>query len=62
MKTVRVISHCLSCDFKVEWHLDTNEHGFFQVPEAYCPNDFFLLSQEIIGHIKSIDDGDSNDS
>jgi hypothetical protein len=62
MKTVKVISHCTSCGFKKEWFLDTNEYGFFQISEAYCPNDFLLLTQELMGHIKRIDDGDSDDS
>lgn len=55
MKTVKIHSHC-SCGFEVEWELDTNEHGFFQVPDGYCPNDFLLLRQDIKGHIKSITD------
>jgi len=62
MKTVRIISKCFVCDLKIEWKLNVNEHGFFQVPEAYCPNDFTLMIQEIRGHIESIVDEDSNGS
>ena len=47
MKTVRVHTHCTVCDFTVEYDLNTNEHGFFVMPEAYCPNDLLILEQEI---------------
>jgi len=40
------------CGFEVEWEARTNEHGFFQIPDAYCPNDFSLLVQEIDGRDK----------
>ena len=56
MKTVKVNVHCTGCDFKTEYYLDTNEYGFFQPLSGHCPNDFLVLNQEIMGHIKSIDD------
>lgn len=56
MKTVKIRSKCSVCGFEIKWDLDVNEYGFFQIPDAYCPNDFILLIQEIDGHIKSIDD------
>jgi hypothetical protein len=62
MKTVKVKVHCVGCDFRTEFDLNTNEYGMFVVPQAYCPNDFFVLDQDIMGHIKSITDEDSNES
>lgn len=47
MKTVRVHVHCTVCNFTAEYDLDTNEHGFFECPEAHCPNDLLILEQEI---------------
>ncbi len=58
MKSVKIISHCSICGFRVEWELNTNEHGFFQIPDGYCPVHFILLEQDIKGHIKSIIDED----
>lgn len=62
MKIVKIKTYCGVCGFNIEWNLNVNEHGFFQLPDAYCPNDFLLMNQEIMGHIKSITDEDSNDS
>ncbi len=45
MKTVKVHAHCTVCNFWVDYALDTNEHGFFVMPEAYCPNDLLILEQ-----------------
>jgi len=56
MKTIRIKSYCTVCDFEVEYYLDTNEHGFFDVPVGQCPNDLFVLNQDILGHIQSITD------
>lgn len=47
METVKVHAHCTVCSFSVEYDLDTNEHGFFVMPEAHCPNDLLILEQEI---------------
>jgi hypothetical protein len=47
MKTVKVHAHCTVCDFAVEYDLDTNEHGFFVMPQGFCPNDLLILDQEI---------------
>ena len=47
MKAVKVHVHCTVCGFSVEYDLDTNEHGFFEIPDAYCPNDMLLCNQEI---------------
>lgn len=47
MKTVKIHAHCTVCDFTAEYDVDTNEHGFFVISEAYCPNDFLILNQEI---------------
>jgi hypothetical protein len=56
MKTVQVHSHCGVCGWGVTWELDVFEHGFFQVPDGFCPNDFCLLIQDILGHIRDITD------
>ena len=47
MKTVKVHAHCSVCGFTVDYDIDTNEYGFFVMPEAYCPNDLLMLEQEI---------------
>ena len=47
LKTVKIHIHCSVCGFSTEYDLDTNEHGFFVMPDAYCPNDLLLLEQEI---------------
>ena len=47
MKTVKVHAHCTVCGFSVEYDIDANEHGFFSMPEAHCPNDLLILEQEI---------------
>jgi len=47
MKTVKVHAHCTVCGFTVDYDLDVNEHGFFVLPEAYCPNNLLILDQEI---------------
>jgi len=62
MKTVKIITHCGVCGFRVEWDLKTNKYGFFQIPDAYCPTDFLLLNQDVKGHIKSIIDEEKNGS
>ena len=50
MKSVEVIIHCELCkQFRVEYMLDTNEHGFFSVPDAYCPVCFCMLTQDLHG-------------
>lgn len=35
MKTVKVHIHCTVCGFSVEYDLDTNEYGFFVMPEVH---------------------------
>lgn len=47
MRTVKIHVHCTVCGFSTEYDVDTNEHGFFTVPEAYCPNDMLILNQEM---------------
>lgn len=49
MISVKVKSKCGLCGFEVVWLCYTNEHGFFQIPDAFCPNDFMLLEQEVDG-------------
>lgn len=52
MTSVKIKCHCGICKFKVEYEMRTNEHGFFGIPDAYCPYDFSLLVQEIDGRDK----------
>lgn len=47
MKSVKIYAHCTLCSFTVDYDIDTNEHGFFVMPEAHCPNDLLILDQEI---------------
>lgn len=49
MISVKIKSKCSFCDFEIEWFAYINEYGFFQIPEAYCPNDFTILTQDING-------------
>lgn len=49
MISVKIKSKCLVCGFKSEWYCYVNENGFFSIPNAYCPNDFCMLTQEIDG-------------
>jgi hypothetical protein len=52
MKTVRIHAHCTVCGFTADYDIDTNEHGFFVMPEAYCPNDLLILEQEIQRYVE----------
>jgi len=47
MKTVKIHIHCTVCGFTADYDINMNEHGFFVMPEAYCPNDLLILEQEI---------------
>ena len=47
MKTVKVHAHCTVCGFSVDYDIDTNEYGFFVMPQGFCPNDLLILDQEI---------------
>ena len=45
MKIIKVHAECHICDFEIKYPVDTNEHGFFAIPDAYCPKCFCLLIQ-----------------
>jgi hypothetical protein len=45
MKMIRVITACLQCDFQTEFWQTTNEFGYFECPQALCPNDMSVLEQ-----------------
>jgi hypothetical protein len=47
MKTVRIHAHCTVCGFTADYYIDTNEYGFFVMPQGFCPNDLLILDQEI---------------
>ena len=39
--------YCTHCDFKTYREIEKNMYGYFEFPDAYCPNDFMLLVCEI---------------
>lgn len=47
MTLVKIKSRCEVCGFEVEWTCEINKHGFFQIPDGFCPNDLSLLIQNI---------------
>ena len=49
MKTVTVKIKCGLCDFKATREVKTNEFGYFEIPDAFCPNDFSILNQIVDG-------------
>lgn len=46
-KPIEVYAHCSVCGFKKTYKIYLNNHGFYELPDAYCPDDLFLLNQEI---------------
>ena len=52
MTSVKIKVHCGICGYETEWEARTSEHGFFQIPNAYCPNDYCMLVQIIDGKDK----------
>ena len=54
MKTVIVTVKCFLCDFKAEREVEVNESGYFEIGEAYCPNDYSPLDQIIDGKAKEL--------
>ena len=51
MKTVKVKIHCSMCGkFTVEHEVDTNEHGYFTIQDAYCPECLGIMEQ-VIDHL-----------
>ena len=58
MRTVKITIHCPVCGgFHKEMEVDTNEHGFFAVPTAYCP--FCCCALEQVIHAETIRDIDA---
>ena len=61
MKTVKITIHCPMCGkFYKEMEVNTNEHGFFAVPTAYCPLCCCALEQVI--HAETIRDIDARNN
>jgi hypothetical protein len=56
MKKVKVHAHCSVCGWWIVYDLDVNEHGFFALHDAYCPDCLFMLIQDI----KKSDLGENN--
>lgn len=58
MKIVEIHVHCTVCGFSTKYDINTNEHGFFSIPEAYCPNDLMILTNEVKKLPSDIEGGD----
>lgn len=46
MKEVTLIISC-DCGYRIERVFYTNEYGYFEIPEAACPDCFNVLMHEI---------------
>jgi len=44
---MNVRAHCFACGFDVTFIVKLNEHGFYEFPQGYCPNDMSLLDQDV---------------
>lgn len=54
METVKVHIRCTMCrKFDKFIDVDVNEHGFFEIPEAHCPECLCILEQDIDGRRKT---------
>ncbi len=53
MKTATIKIRCMVCKFETTHEVDTNEYGYFEISDKYCPNDLSLLTQ-VIDNIKDI--------
>lgn len=42
-KEITLTVTCNGCGFQVRRIFFTNEHGYFEIPQAYCPNCFNML-------------------
>lgn len=51
-----VHASCSVCGFSAEYEVEVNEHGFYEIPDAYCSVDLLLLTQ-VIDHISENEDG-----
>jgi len=49
MKTITIRAKCFLCDFEFIRKKEINEYGYFEIGEAYCPNDFSILDQIVDG-------------
>ena len=47
MKEVKLTVKC-SCGFWVQRMFYTNEHGYFEIPQSYCPDCFNMLVWSIL--------------
>lgn len=53
MKTIKIRFRCTACKkFDKVLDVDINEHGFFEIPNAICPECLFVLDQVIDHHKK----------
>lgn len=58
----KIITHyeCGYCDLKAIVEIKSNKHGFFEIPNYYCPNDMSLVSgtvKELPVEIEGVKDG-----
>ena len=55
MKTVKIKVECVQRKkFKTEFNVDTNEHGFFDIANGFCPECFYLLDKIVDGSIREV--------
>ena len=55
MKTVKIKIRCTVCGkFEIEYEIDVNEHGYFSIPDAHCPECLSIMIQELDHHKKEI--------
>jgi len=47
MKILNIFLKCTECGFQVSKMLETNTDGYFEIPNAFCPNDLCLLSVSV---------------
>lgn len=46
---------CAVCGkFEIEHEVDINEHGYFSISDAYCPECLCILNQTIDHHKKDV--------
>ena len=38
---------CSACGYETVYELDLCDHGFFAIPQGFCPNDMALLDQDV---------------
>ncbi len=47
-KKMKVKVTCMVCFKTFDYPIGLNEHGFYEIHEARCPNDYFVMEQELM--------------